>query len=194
VALDAEFKLDIAMVTNRNGRSFLEFHHAGDVSLDASKTGWYGTKPGIGAYNFATNEFFSIGVPEEMEDWDICDLELAAHVLACHTWASAWRGKKVSMLTDNEACRLFMLHGRSHSPRRLIMGRSLTGLQFRSDFRVHTARITTTQNVLSDALSREGEPGKLELFYSECHKNSVLPIRLQVSPEAFKLVQDSGFV
>jgi hypothetical protein len=129
-----------------------------------------------------------------MWDWDICDLELAAHVLACHTWASSWHGKKVSMLTDNEACRFFMQHGRSKCPKRLKMGRYLTGLQFKEDFRVFTARITTDQNTLSDALSREGEPGKLESFYRECHQNNVSPTRLQVDPAAFKYVLDSGVV
>jgi hypothetical protein len=198
VTLDHDFKLDIhwwhTMVKDWNGRSFLEFHHTGDVSLDASKQGWYDQKPGIGAYNFANNEFFSTGVPEEMWDWDICDLELVAHVLACHTWASSWRGKKVSMLTDNEACHFFMQYGRSKCPKRLIMGRYLTGLQFKEDFRVFTARITTEQNTLSDALSREGESGKLEAFYRECHRNNVTPTRLQVNPVAFKCVLDSGFV
>jgi hypothetical protein len=180
------------MVKDWNGKSFLEFFHTGDLSLDASKQGWYKSKPGIGAFNFATNEFFSVGVPVEMEDWDICDLELAAHILACHTWASAWHGRKVSMLTDNEACQFFMLHGWSHSPWRLSMGHTITGLQFKSDFRIFSARISTTQNILSDALSHEGEPGKLELFFSECFKHSVSPVRLQVSPEAFNLVQGSG--
>jgi hypothetical protein len=198
VSLDREFRLDIywwhTMVNSWNGRSFLEFHHAGDVSLDASGHGWYDKQPGIGAYNFSNNEFFSTGVPKEMWDWDICDLELVAHVLACHTWASSWHGKKVSMLTDNEACRFFMQHGRSKCPKRLKMGRYLTGLQFKEDFRVFTARITTEQNTLSDALSREGEPGKLDCFYKECHKNNVTPTRLQIDPSVFNLVLEPGFV
>jgi hypothetical protein len=127
-------------------------------------------------------------------DWDICDLELFAHVLACYTWAGTWRGKKVSMLTDNEACRFFMQFGRSKCPKRLSMGRYLTGLQFKEEFRVFTARITMDQNTLSDALSREGESGKLEAFYSECHRNNVTPIRRQVNPEAFDYERDSGFM
>jgi hypothetical protein len=198
VTLDQEFKLDInwwhKMVRNWNGKSFLEFHHTGDVSLDASSRGWYNNRPGIGAYNFSNNEFFSTGVPEELWEWDICDLELVAHVLACNTWASLWHGKKVSMLTDNEACRFFMQHGRSKCPKRLKMGRYITGLQFREDFRVFTARITTDQNTLSDCLSREGEPGKLESFFKECHQNNVSPTRRQIDPGVFKLVLDQGIV
>jgi hypothetical protein len=72
------------------------------------------------------------------------------------------------------------------------MGRCITGLQFKSEFIVFPARISTDQNVLSDALSREGEPGKLDLFYSECKKHGVSPIRLQVSSEGFNLVLGSG--
>ena len=53
----------------------------GIVTLDASKFGENGRKPGIGAFNFDKSECFHRPVPDYMADWDIGMLELVNHLV-----------------------------------------------------------------------------------------------------------------
>ena len=191
VQLDQEFKLDLkwwaSNMAGWNGRSILEFTHGGDVAIDASEHGWFNSKPGIGGYCFANNEFFATGVPDHMQDWPICDLELMAVLLAGHVWGPTWSGKQVSGLTDNEATRYFLNTGKSRIPSRLQMGRVFTSMQFRWNFRWHSARISTDQNKMADYLSRAGNPWYVSEFWRLCRNHSVSPREVSITPVMFNL-------
>ena len=191
VTLDSDFKADIswwfAFARQWNGKSFLEPFYAADVSLDASSDGWTDAGPGIGGFCFVRNEFFACGVPTAIRDWPICDLELLAFLLAARLWGQHWHSHSVSFLTDNEACRYFMDNGRSRDPRRLQIARLLVEEQFVGNYRLESARITTQQNVVADALSRLGQPDKWQLFSDTCSSYGVTPSRVTVSEELFSL-------
>jgi hypothetical protein len=191
VQLDTDFKLDLTWWSHNlagwNGRSFLEFEHGGDVALDASSNGWHGGTPGIGGYNFTNNQFFATGVPTSMQHWDICDLELLAHLIAGWVWGSSWYGRQVSGLTDNEATRFFLTSGKSRSPSRLQMGRVFSSMQFKWNFRWHSARISTTQNKLADFLSRAGDPEYVGAFWRISRQHGVSPTEVPVTPSMFVL-------
>ena len=99
-SLDVEFKLDIAWWTENlrhwSGTSTLRFaDHQNKVATDASTDGALYGGPGLGGYNFITNEWFKCGVPPEMQDWTICDLELAAITICVLLWGHQWAGQKI---------------------------------------------------------------------------------------------------
>ena len=193
VSLDIELKKDLLWwhksIRAWNGKSILHFPHTGDVAVDASSNGWTGKQPGLGAYNFRTNEYFACGVPPHLLDWHIADLELAVFLLAVMVWGPTWEGHAVSILTDNESVRLFLKNGRSRPPRQNLMrrhmGRLITSLQLEGNFRVHAERISTTQNVLADCLSRLHEPEKFDLFYNICSSFGVQPVHRELPPGIF---------
>ena len=189
VALDTDFRLDIEWWYGKvhlwNGRSFLVPRFTADVALDASSNGWHDGGPGIGGFCFANNEFFSTGVPPALAEWHIGDLELFAHIIALRVWGHGWGGTSVNVLTDNEGCRFLLLNGRTRDPLRLKMARCIVGLQFSGNYRIESARISTSQNVLADALSRAGDPTMLERFTSVCRSSNVRPVRVEIPPDVF---------
>ena len=189
IALDDDFKLDVAwwldMVSPWNGRSFLVPVHSADISLDASSDGWLDGGPGIGGYNFVTHQFFATGVPPHMSAWYIGNLELFAYIIALSLWGNQWRGYSVHCLTDNEGVRFLLQNGRTRDPLRLKMARKIVGLQFRGGYRIESARITTEQNVVADALSRLGNADMWPRFSSICNTNGVVPCRVTVPAELF---------
>ena len=175
------------MLRSWNGRSFLEAFNSANVALDASSGAWLDGGPGIGGYCYHRNEYFACGVPSELADWPICDLELIAYLLATRLWHQHWHSHSVSFLTDNESCRYLLESGRSRDPRRLQIVRLLVEEQFTGNFRLQTARITTEDNLVADALSRLGQPGKPEVFTNYCKGYGVVPTRLEIPPEFFSL-------
>ena len=190
VGLDADFRLDLAWwadwTETWNGRSFLEPLHAADLALDASSNGWDQGQPGIGAFSYFNNEYFATGVPDDLLDWPIADLELVAYLLAIRAWKHLWSGMEVSFLTDNEATRFLMQLGRTRSTRRLAIARAVVAEQVQGNFRISSDRISTTDNVLADALSRLAQPGKADEFKQTCARSNVVPVRVPVQPEWFR--------
>ena len=190
VGLDRDFKLDLAWwadwTDTWNGKSFLEPRHAADLALDASSNGWSGNKPGIGAYSYFNNEYIATGVPDDLLDWPISDLELVAYLLAIRAWKHLWSGMEISFLTDNEATRHLLQHGRTRIPRRLAIARAVVAEQVQGNFRISSDRISTTDNVMADSLSRLAQPGKLDEFNRACVNSNVVPVRVPVQPEWFE--------
>ena len=191
MGLDRDFKLDIRwwgrMLESWNGKCILDPHLTADLALDASSNGWTDGGPGIGCYLFATHQFIATGVPREMWSWTIADLELFAHLLAFRAWGRDWAGHQLCVLTDNEATRYLLQRGRSRDSRRLEIARELVELQFRLEFRFHSARISTTDNLVADCLSRAGQTGKWQGFLDFCASHHVAPTRTEVRPEWFRL-------
>ena len=195
VALDADFRRDIGWwhqhVSAWNGRSFLLPCHTADVAIDASSHGWLDGGPGLGGYCFATNQYFATGVPAPLSSWHIGDLELLAHVVALRVWGSGWSGHVVNILTDNEGCRHLLGNGRTRDPRRLQLARIIVGLQFSGNFRIESARISTDQNTLADALSRLGDGGMWPRFLAACSASNVVPHRVAVPEDVFHFPVDT---
>lgn len=195
VGLDKEFQRDVAwwsdMVSPWNGRSFLVPILSADVALDASSNGWEGGLPGIGAFCHANNQFLATSVPPAMHTWPIADLELLAHLLAVRAWGHLWRSHNVNILTDNESCRWLLQNGRSRDSRRLALARALVSEQFLGSFRIVSARISTSDNVLADPLSRLGQPGKWDEFREVCDSFGAVPVRVQVQSHWFQFNNDN---
>ena len=168
-------------------RSFLLPCNTADVAIDASSSGWLDGGPGIGGFCFANNQYFATGVPSDMAGWHIGDLELVTHIVALRAWGHGWAGHVVNVLTDNEGCRHLIGNGRTRDPRRLQMARVIVGLQFRLNFRLESARISTHQNVLADALSRLGDQGMWHRFLATCTAANVLPSRIDISEDMFDI-------
>ena len=191
IGLDEEFRLDLVwwrkMLLPWNGRCILDPHLTAALSLDASSNGWSDDGPGIGCYLFATSQYIATGVPEAMREWTIADLELFAHLLAFRAWGRNWASHQLNVLTDNEATRFLLQNGRSRDSRRLAIARELVDLQFKGDFRFHSSRISTTDNLVADSLSRIGQPGKWQSFLDFCTLHGVAPARTQVRAEWFQL-------
>ena len=191
VALDAQFHLDVqwwlSMAKHWNGKSFLSPTWTGDVALDASSDGWYGGKPGLGAFNFANGQYLACGVPEAFQHFPIADLELLVHLVAVRIWSQDWHACTINIATDNEACRYLLRNGRSRDPVRLAMARALVGCQFRGNFRLESVRVSTTENLLADRLSRLGAEGMAESFTAQCNRYGVTPTRVTVLPQHFRI-------
>ena len=94
---------------------------------------------------------------------------------------------EVNLLTDNESVRYLLTAGKSRDPLRLSMARLIVGEQFRGEFRIIPARITTEQNTLADALSRLGEEGKWDLFSATVGESGAAPTQVFVREEFFDL-------
>ena len=190
VGLDEDFKLDIdwwaRWTATWNGKSFLEPRHSADLALDASSNGWDQGQPGIGAFCYFNNQFFATGVPEDLLDWPIADLELIAYLLAIRAWKHLWTGMEISFLTDNEATRHLLSQGRSRIPRRLAIARAIIAEQVQGNFRISSDRISTTDNHMADALSRLAQPGKAQEFSQACANANVVPVRVQVERDWFE--------
>ena len=124
-------------------------------------------------------------MPLALAEWYIGDLELFAHIVALSIWGAEWAGHSVNVLTDNEGCRFLLKNGRTRDPLRVKMARHLVKLQFDGNFRMESARISTSQNVLADALSRLGDEGMWSRFISVCHGHGVSPVRVEVPPRVF---------
>ena len=67
------------------------------------------------------------------------------------------------------------------------MARLIVEEQFRGNYRLESARITTQQNLVADCLSRLGQPGKWLEFSAACENANVSPTRVELPPEAFSL-------
>ena len=193
ISLDEEAQRDLqwwaGMVTVWNGVSFIEPRLTCDVSVDASSNGWEGGTPGLGCFFHATGEFIATGVPPGMREWRICDLELFCYVLCIRAWSHQWRGCTINILTDNEPTRMLLEGGRSRDRLRLAMAREIVGHQFVGDFRLHSTRIATRDNLCADSLSRLAEPGQWARFQSFVATHGVTPSRCQVQPQWFILAQ-----
>ena len=190
VTLDREFRLDLdwwaTWTRTWNGKSFLEPSHSADVALDASSNGWRSDQPGIGAFNYATNEYLATGVPDELLEWPIADLELVAHLLVLRAWGHQWTSLEVNLLTDNEACRALLQNGRTRSNRRLALARQIVAEQVQGNFRISSDRISTHDNTLADCLSRWYQAGKRDEFWGTCGSAGVVPVRVAVPAHWFE--------
>lgn len=171
VPLDNNFRLDCEWwhenINQWNGISILEFYPAGIVGVDASSAGIDG-KPALGAFNFMSNQWFKVVVPESMEDWHISDLELLTHIVVARVWGAQWSGLCITGHTDSEAAQKFLSSGRSKKDRRLVMGRVFWALQHRLSFSWKAVHIPGTENILPDAASRWSSVTKQRLFWQHC--------------------------
>ena len=197
VPLDSAFRLDLEWwaeaLRNWNGVSFLEFSDYGNrIALDASTGGFSEGRPGIGGFNFKTNEYFKLEVPPALRSWHICDLELVAHLVCCHLWGATFRGCKIYGLTDSEPAEWFIRNGCSRIDRRLRIGRTLNHMEHRLGFLWYPAGIRSAQNVLPDCLSRWASAERRATFAAYLKQfNIVNPIERDVFP--FMLDPDFRF-
>ena len=193
ITLDEECRRDLqwwaGMLSVWNGVSFLEPNLTCDVSVDASSNGWTGGTPGLGCFCHATGEFIATGVPPGMQNWRICDLELFCYIIIIKAWGHLWRGCSINVLTDNEPTRMLLEGGRSRDRLRLAMAREIVGHQFVNDFRIHSTRIATGDNLCADSLSRLAEPGQWRRFQDFVAAHGVTPTRCEVRPHWFVLGQ-----
>ena len=68
------------------------------------------------------------------------------------------------------------------------MARILVQHQFLQNFRIKSSRISTSQNVLADRLSRLAQPNAWQEFLAEIGSSSgVVPVRVPVPDEAFDI-------
>ena len=156
------------------------------ISLDASSNGWKNNLPGIGGYNHASHQYFSVTPPEHLRDLSIADLELLAHIVAFHLWCSEWENAQVMVHTDNAACFYLLTNGRSRDDLRLRMSRWLCMQQVEKGFRTVSSWIPTTENNLADALSRPADPAQQQKFNQYCTELGHAPTSCHVRPEFFE--------
>ena len=189
IMLDSDFWADIRWwqeaISLRNGISFLVPDNTLHISLDASTNGFYDGKPGIGAYNHQNHEFISATPPPELSDLCIADLELLAHVVSVRIWGPNWKGCEITIHTDNMATYYLLTNGRSRDDRRLRMSRAVATSEIRSQCRLVSKWIPTTENTLADALSRVGDQAQRLKFQEHCDRLSGIPRQRHVSPEMF---------
>ena len=145
----------------------------------------------LGGFCFATNQYFATGVPAPLSSWHIGNLGLLAHVVALRVWGSGWSGRAVNVLSDDEDCRHLLGDGRTRDPRRLQVARIVVGLQFSGNFRIESARPSTDQDTLADALSRLGDGGVWQRFLTACSASSVVPHRVAVPEDVFYVPVDA---
>ena len=190
ITLTSDFFDDInwwkIAINTRNGVSFLVPVADIHVSLDASTDGWYQGLPGLGAYNHKNHEYFTCTTPPELRHLEIADLELLAHVVSLHVWEDQWSKSEVVIHTDNQACWHLLRNGRSRQDIRLRMSRWMATSQIRSDFRVSSAWIPTSENNLADCLSRFGDRTQREKFREHCRSLGGTPSQRHISPDFFK--------
>jgi hypothetical protein len=190
VTLDENFRLDLLWWSDNlvpwNGISYLQFSdQTFTVTLDASSDGAPGGGPGIGGFDWTSNQWFKCSPPPHMLDWPIADYELLAHIIACRLWGPSWRGKKIWGKTDSEPCEFLLRHGRSRINRRLAMARAVATLEHRLDFMWISAPIRSKENVLADCASRWRDPERRHTFWQTCVDLHIAPVEVIVSPEMF---------
>ena len=137
------------------------------ITMDASSKGEVDDRPGIGAYNFETNEYFHTPIPRWFPVLDIADYELLVHIIVGIVWGPTWRGLEVDGYTDNQATQHLLNHGRSHSELRLNLAREFWWQQSTYDFKWNSLYINTKNNVHSDSLSRWGDTKQRKIFYEQ---------------------------
>ena len=193
ILLEPEIRRDLqwwsGMLACWNGISFIEPKLTCDVSVDASSNGWENGTPGLGCFFHSTGQYIATGVPESMCSWKICDLELFCYILIIKAWGHMWRGCSINVLTDNEPTRMLLDRGRSRDKLRLALAREIVGHQYVGDFRLHSTRIATGDNICADSLSRLAEAGQWERFQGFMASHGVSPTRCEVQPGWFTLGQ-----
>ena len=158
---------EIAM-ENNNGVYILDHHRKTiRITMDGSTKGEVDGRPGIGAFNFETNEYFHTPIPKWFPSLDIADYELLVHVIVGIVWGPSWRGYEVDGYTDNQATQHLLNHGRSSSELRLSLAREFWWQQSQYDFKWNSLYINTKHNVLSDCLSRWGDTRLRRVFYEQ---------------------------
>ena len=85
------------------------------ITMNGSTKGEVYKRPGIGAYNFETNEYFHTPIPRWFPPLDIADYELLVHIIVGIVWGPSWHGCEVDGYTDNQATMHLLNHGRSSS-------------------------------------------------------------------------------
>ena len=172
VQLSQGFRKDLKWwqfaLENSNGLAILDHKRKSiRITMDGSTKGEVGGRPGIGAFNFETNEYFHTPIPKWFPEMDIADYELLVHVIVGIVWGPSWRGIEVDGYTDNQATQHLLNHGRSHSDVRLNLAREFWWQQSQYDFKWNSLYINTKNNVLSDCLSRWGDSKLRKLFYEK---------------------------
>lgn len=76
-------------------------------------------------------------------------------LLALDQWRHCWLHGTLVVHTDNETVRHALLDGTTKSSPVLLVLRALLRLAFAMDIKVHAVRISTEENVLADAISRQ---------------------------------------
>jgi hypothetical protein len=190
VTLDKNFRCDLdwwsSNLQHWNRVSFLDFaQHHNKVALDASTDGALDGGPGIGGFNFITNEWFKSTVPIHMQDWHISDLELIAHIIAIRLWGHHWRGFQIWGLTDSKPAQFLLHYGRSRVNRCLQMARTIASLEHQLGFMWVSGPIRSKENILPDCASRWHDPERRTTFWKTCEDLHIVPIERSVSPLMF---------
>ena len=172
-----------------NGKAILDYSEKrGIVTLDASKFGENDRKPGLGAFNFDNKEYYHMPVPEYMADWDIGTLELINHLVVARVWGPAWAGIEITGYTDNQSAMHLLRHGRSRSEHRLDIAREFASIQQQYRFLWTSEYVSTKDNVLSDCLSRWGNPEAREKFYKITEGSSIREVFI---PDSFLQIENA---
>jgi hypothetical protein len=172
-----------------NGKSILDYsERKGIVTLDASKYGDFGNKPGLGAFNFENYEYYHRPVPDYMVGWDIGTLELVNHLVVARVWGPSWAGLEIIGYTDNQSAMHLLRHGRSRSEHRLDIAREFASIQQEFKFLWNSDYVNTKDNVLSDCLSRWGSSSAREKF---SQLTSGFPIAEIFIPDSFLNITNS---
>ena len=141
--------------------------------------------PGVGGYNFLSNQFFASPVPLAFQSWHISDLEMLAHISAFRLWSDDWAGLAITGKTNNEPTKKLLKSGRSRINRRLVMARILSVGQHRRNFHWDPNRITTSDNFLADSLSKWPDQKHQNLFWVRAGKMGASPSHSTVTDECF---------
>lgn len=188
ISLDHDFQADVRWwldnCSSWNGISFMEFRPAGEISVDAARTGIDGLAS-IGGYNHMSNQFFKSVVPPEMQSWHISSLELLAILVAARLWHDQWVGLEITGLTDSSAAHNFLSYGKSKIDLRLVMGRTFSTMEHRWKFLWRSKWLSTTDNILADCASRWSSSSARRKFWSRCSELGVEPVETLVSPDMF---------
>ena len=180
---DLRWWLDALLL--RNGISFLVHKSTADITLDASSNGWWGHKPGIGAYHFGLNQYISVCPPVHLHDLHISDLELLGHILVARVWGPLMLHQHITVWTDNEACFWLAKNGRSSHDRRLKMARIYAFSQIELEYRAEPAWVSTKDNWVADALSRPASAECRLVWEKFAGSLGASPVQCQITPEMF---------
>lgn len=79
-------------------------------------------------------------------------------LLALDKWRHCWIHGTIVVHTDNETARAALLSGTTRSPTVLLVLKALLRLASAMDIKVHASRISSEENTLADAISRQDWP------------------------------------
>ncbi len=141
-----------------------------------------------GAGGYCQGQYFHFEFSEDVIEnaKHINGLEIYTLMVACRVWGDQFRGKNIQLFSDNMATVEVFRSGKSADP---FMSSCLRDILFEAasnEFQVRLKHLTTTENRLSDLLSRWSiDPKNGELFHKEtAHVNT----KEVIVPESCRII------